>query len=136
MSEKKTTTGQKFLKLLNDVSKNKEQLLNLACALVKKSPSHRALKDRDLPDDATAIKMKASVAKFNALAGKDVSTDAMLSIVIDTYRLEGYGEPKKFKDDFKKRFPDEYMGKSKQVTENISPTLVAQSGRPQSGLQL
>lgn len=134
MSEKKTTTGQKFLKLLNDVSKNKDQLLNLACALVQKSPSHRALKDRDLPDDATAIKMKASVAKFNALAGKDVSTDAMLSIIIDAYRLEGFGEAKKFKDDFKKKFPKEYEGNTKQKVENVSPTLVTQNTHTQKSL--
>ena len=135
MSEKKTTVGQKFLKLLNDVSKNKDQLLNLACAVIQKSPSHRALKDRNLPDDATAIKMIASVAKFNASAGKDVSTDSMLSMIIDTYRTEGFGEPKKFKNDFKEKFPKEYAGKSKQLTDSVSH-LVTETAKPQSGIQI
>ncbi len=106
--KKKATVGQQFVKLLDSVAQNKEKLLDLACAVIKHSPSHRGLKNRDLPDDETAVKMKASVAKFNALAGKDVSTDGMLAMIANTYRHEKFGAPKKFKNDFKKKFPVEY----------------------------
>lgn len=106
--KKKSTVGQQFIKLLDSVAQNKEKLLDLACAVIKHSPSHRGLKNRDLPDDETAIKMKASIAKFNALAGKDVSTDGMLAMIANTYRHEKFGTPEKFKNDFKKKFPSEY----------------------------
>ena len=59
MSEKKkSTVGKQFVKLLENVSDNKEKLLDLASAVIKHSPSRRGLKSRDLPDDETAVKMK------------------------------------------------------------------------------
>lgn len=105
---KKTTVGQSFLNLLASVSEDKEKLLDLACAVIRKSHTHRSLKDRDLPDDETAVKMRASIARFNALAGKDVSTDNMLILIADTYRLKKFGSPEKFKEDFKKKHSQEY----------------------------
>ena len=116
--KKKSTVGQQFVKLLDSVAQDKEKLLDLACAIIKHSPSHRCLKNRDLPDDETAVKMKASVAKFNALAGKDVSTDGMLAMIANTYRQEKFGTPKKFKNDFKKKFPSEYEDMSETKNKN------------------
>lgn len=109
---KKTTVGQSFVNLLASISEDKEKLLDLACAVIRKSHSHRSLKDRNLPDDETAVKMRASVARFNALAGKDVSTDSMLVLIADTYRQKKFGSPEKFKEDFKKKHPQEYDSSS------------------------
>ncbi|MDO4162236.1 MAG: hypothetical protein Q4D80_04445 [Pseudomonadota bacterium] len=112
--KRKETVGQKFVKLLDRVAEDKEKLLDLACAIIKHSPSRRGLKDRDLPDEATAVRMKSAVAKFNALAGKDVSTDGMLALIADTYGRKAFGSPEKFKKDFAKKYPDEYKGKAQK----------------------
>ncbi len=106
--KKKITAGQQFIKLLDSAAKDKERLLDLASAVIKHSHSKRGLKNRNLPDSESAVKMSASIAKFNAIAGKDVSTDGMLAMVANTYRQEGFGSPKKFKEDFKKKHPAEY----------------------------
>lgn len=119
---KKTTVGQGFLNLLVSISEDKEKLLDLACAVIRKSHSRRSLKDRNLPDDETAVKMRASVAKFNALAGKDVSTDNMLILIADTYRQKKFGSPEKFKADFQKKYPQEYGSPS------VSQIFVKQRG--------
>ena len=37
--KKKSTVGQQFIKLLDSVAQNKEKLLDLACAVIKHSPS-------------------------------------------------------------------------------------------------
>ena len=109
MPEKnKTTRGQEFLKLLESASQDKDKLLKLASTIIQYSPSKRGLKKRDLPDDETAMKMKASVAKFNAYAGKDVATDGMLAMIADTYHRNNFGSPKKFKEDFKRKYPQDY----------------------------
>ena len=106
--KKKITTGQQFVKLLDSAAKDKERLLDLASAVIKHSHSKRGLKNRNLPDSESAVKMSASIAKFNAIAGKDVSTDGMLAMVANAYRQEGFGSPQKFKEDFKKKHPAEY----------------------------
>lgn len=106
--KKKVTAGQQFIKLLDSAAKDKDRLLDLASAVIKRSHSGRGLKKRNLPDSESAVKMNASIAKFNAVAGKDVSTDGMLAMIANTYRQEGFGTPKKFKEDFKKKHPAEY----------------------------
>mgnify|MGYP004681428131 CR=1 FL=1 len=106
--KKKITAGQQFLKLLDSAAKDKGRLLDLASAVIKRSHSKRGLIKRNLPDSEAAVKMNASIAKFNAIAGKDVSTDGMLAMIVNTYRQEGFGTPKKFKDDFKKKHPTEF----------------------------
>ncbi|MBR2136406.1 MAG: hypothetical protein IJ852_00395 [Alphaproteobacteria bacterium] len=103
MTEKKITLGQQFLKLLEQSAGDKKQLLALAAALIKRSPSHRGLEERKLPDDPTAIRMMAAAAKLNARLGRDVSTDGMLAMV-----MEAYGDPKKFKEAFAQKHPQEY----------------------------
>lgn len=116
MSEKKkSTVGKQFVKLLENVSNDKEKLLDLASAVIKHSPSHRGLKSRDLPDDETAVKMKASIAKFNALAGKDVSTDGMLAMIANTYRQKDFGSPQQFKEDFQKKHPSEFANNAEKT---------------------
>ncbi|MCI5635026.1 MAG: hypothetical protein MR350_06215 [Alphaproteobacteria bacterium] len=110
--KKKITAGQQFMKLLENATKDKSRLLDLASAVIKHSHSKRGLKSRNLPDSESAVKMSASIAKFNAIAGKDVSTDGMLAMVANTYRQEGFGSPKKFKEDFKKKHPEEYESSS------------------------
>lgn len=114
--KKKETVGRKFIKLLDDASKDRNLLLNLACAVIKNSPSKRSFSARKLPDDATAIKMNASIARFQALGGKDVSTDGMLMLIMDTYRKQEFGNPEKFKKDFENKFPVEY-GKSIDIKQ-------------------
>lgn len=106
--KKKVTAGQQFIKLLDSAAKDKDRLLDLASAVIKRSHSGRGLKKRNLPDSESAVKMNASIAKFNAVAGKDVSTDGMLAMIANTYRQEGFGTPKKFKEDFKKKHQAEY----------------------------
>ena len=118
VEKKKASVGQKFLKLLEEVATDKGKLLNLASAVIQNSPSHRDLKSRNIPDDETAVKMGASVAKFHAMSGKDVSTDGMLTLIADTYRAKGFGSPAKFKEDFKKRFPQQYEAKAKSNVAN------------------
>ncbi len=116
MSEKKkSTVGKQFVKLLESVANDKEKLLDLASAVIKHSPSHRGLKSRDLPDDETAVKMKASIAKFNALAGKDVSTDGMLAMIANTYRQKDFGSPQQFKADFQKKHPSEFANNTEKT---------------------
>ena len=115
MSEKKkSTVGKQFVKLLENVSDNKEKLLDLASAVIKHSPSRRGLKSRDLPDDETAVKMKASIAKFNALAGKDVSTDGMLAMIANTNRQKNFGSPLQFKKDFQKKHHAEFVNNTEK----------------------
>ena len=121
--KKKITAGQQFMKLLENAAKDKDRLLDLASAVIKHSHSKRGLKSRNLPDNESAVKMNASIAKFNAMAGKDVSTDGMLAMVANTYRQEGFGSPKKFKEDFEKKHPEEY---DKQ-TAKTAVILMAQS---------
>lgn len=106
--KKKVTAGQQFIKLLDSAAKDKDRLLDLASAVIKRSHSGRGLKKRNLPDSESAVKMNASIAKFNAVAGKDVSTDGMLAMIANAYRQDGFGSPKKFKEDFKKKHPAEY----------------------------
>ena len=67
-----------------------------------------------LPDDETAVKMKASIAKFNALAGKDVSTDGMLAMIANTYRQKNFGSPLQFKKDFQKKHPAEFVNNTEK----------------------
>ena len=114
--KKKVTAGQQFIKLLDSAAKDKDRLLDLASAVIKRSHSGRGLKKRNLPDSESAVKMSASIAKFNAIAGKDVSTDGMLAMVANTYRQEGFGSPKKFKEDFKKKHPAEF---DKQTAKTV-----------------
>ena len=109
MTEKKLTIGQQFLKLLEQSANNRKELLSLAAALVKRSPSGRGLKSRNLPDDPTAIRMRAAMAKLNAALGRDVSTDGMLAAV-----MEAYGDPAQFKRDFAEAYPNEYSMKKKE----------------------
>lgn len=106
--KKKITVGQQFIKLLENAVKDKNRLLDLASGVIKRSHSKRGLKNRNLPDSESAVKLNASIAKFNAMAGKDVSTDGMLAMIVNTYRQEEFGSPKKFKEDFKKKYPAEY----------------------------
>jgi len=109
MTEKsKITVGQKFLNILDSVCKDKDKLLDLANGIIENSHSRRGLLSRNLPDDATAVMMRASVARFNAQAGKDVSSDNMLILIADTYRREKFGSPEKFKADFEKKYPVAY----------------------------
>lgn len=122
MTTKKETVGQKFIKLLNEVEGSKEGLLKLAAAVIKNSHTKLGLKNRNLPDTAEAINMMAVPAKINALAGRDVSTDKMLALVMHTYKEKKFGSPEKFKEDFKKRYPEEY-DKPKEVRSYTNPTI-------------
>jgi hypothetical protein len=124
MSEqKRRTVGQEFLKLLDEAKKSKDKLLNLADALIKRSPSKRGLKVRNLPQDETAVQMNATTAKFNAYAGKDVSTDGMLMMVENAYRVGKFGNPKKFHKDFAEKYPDEYYlaDKEREIGKSATP---------------
>ena len=80
--KKKITVGQQFIKLLENAAKDKNRLLDLASGVIKRSHSKRGLKNRNLPDSESAVKLNASIAKFNAMAGKDVSTDGMLAMIV------------------------------------------------------
>src|SRR5574344_367612 len=115
----KKTVGQKFLQLLEASSKNKDGLLNLACAVIKNSHTKRSLVERDLPQEDTAIKFQATVAQFHAKTGKDVSSDGMLLMIEKTYHEKKFGNAKKFNNDFKKKFPQEYgLEEKKQLVGN------------------
>ena len=127
---KKQTLGQKFLDALQVASKDKEQLLKLASIAIRMSPSHRTLAERKLPDDITAVKMRAAPAKFNALHGKDLPTDGMLLMIMTAYSAHPKGAPKNFKEDFKKAYPEEYgaeKGNSLQIPQ--MKNFVAQQSR-------
>ena len=123
---KKQSLGQKFLDALQVASRSKEQLLALASIAIRMSPSHRTLEERKLPDDLTAVKMYAAPAEFNARCGKDLSTDGMLLMIMAAYSKHPHGQPKNFKEDFKKAFPEEY------AKAKVAPSvLMAQSLRSQ-----
>ena len=115
--EKKQTLGQKFLSALRAVEHSKEKLLQLASVAIKGSPSHRTLEERKLPDNLTAIKMSSALAEINANLGKDLSTDGMLLMIMAAYSKHPHGQPKNFKEDFKKAFPEEFSKvKAKEST--------------------
>ena len=126
--KKKITAGQQFIKLLDSAAKDKDKLLDLASAVIKRSHSGRGLKKRNLPDSESAVKMNASIAKFNAVAGKDVSTDGMLAMIANAYRQDGFGSPKKFKEDFKKKHPAEYDKQPEKTVLMIAQRRAAVNG--------
>lgn len=130
MSKKKLmTVGERFLEILKKTSEEKipqakrHKLLNLAKAVIRRSPSQRGMKVRGLPESAEAIRMEAITAQFQARTGKDVSTDKMLMMIANAYRVNGFGSPKKFKEDFKKKFPEEYnmVPDDNHKTVNMTP---------------
>ncbi len=112
MAEKKKTDGQKFLEEMTAAADDKSKLLELASRVIQNSPSKRNLKDRKLPENETAVKMRAAVAKLHALQGRDVSTDEKLLMIADKYGAQT------FKSAFKIRYPQEYGG---QVASNEPP---------------
>ena len=124
---KRQTLGQKFLSALQAAEQSKEQLLILASIAIKMSPSHRTLEERKLPDDLTAVKMYAAPAEFNARLGKDLSTDGMLLMIMAAYSKHPHGQPKNFKEDFKKAFPEEYAREKTVQTVFMAHSLQHQS---------
>lgn len=124
MTEKKLTIGQQFLKLLGQSANSRKELLSLAAALIKRSPSGRGLASRNLPDDPTAIRMVAAMAKLNAALRRDVSTDGMLAAV-----MEAYGDPEKFKEDFKTAYPKEYFMNKKENPLSLAKVRDRSGGR-------
>ncbi len=123
---KKQTLGQKFLSALQAAEQSKEQLLRLASIAIKMSPSHRTLQERKLPDDLTAVKMYAAPAEFNARLGKDLSTDGMLLMIMAAYSKHPHGQPKNFKEDFKKAFPEEFAKAKENSSVFMAHSLVQQ----------
>ena len=59
--KKKITVGQQFIKLLENAAKDKNRLLDLASGVIKRSHSKRGLKNRNLPDSESAVKLNLTL---------------------------------------------------------------------------
>ena len=114
--------GKDFMASLNFAAESKEVLLALARDVIQKSHSKRTFLERKLPENETALKMRATFAMMNIATKKDLSTDDRLILLKLRYNSKGFGD---FDKDFRKAFPKEYG-----INEQPSPEKVKQPLNP------
>ena len=127
--EKKQTLGQKFLSVLERAKENKNQLLQLASAIIRTIPQEGTLVEKKLPDTIGGIIVPAAAARINIQNNRIVSSDALIMIVMKEYHDHGFGSPEKFKSDFKKAFPQEYGTEKASKTNQQQNLLLRTSAR-------
>lgn len=120
--EKKQTLGQKFLAVLEHAKENKNQLLQVASAVIRTLPKEGKLIDKQLPDSIGALIVPVAAARINIMNNRIVSSDALLMIIMKEYYDHGFGSPEKFKADFKKAYPEEYGQTDKKSSRPIKKT--------------
>ena len=106
--DKLLATQRNFALALDHIQNIPEKLLELASNIIKCSHSHRGLKERDLPDSATALTIPVSAARWNIEHNRLISTDDMLKMIMQKYVENGFGSPETFKSDFRVAYPNEY----------------------------
>ena len=101
----KLSGGQKFMAELELAAENKDDLLKLAGKVIQNSHTKRTFIERKLPENETALDMRATYAMMNVFTRKDLSTDQRLILIKQRYRKMQFGD---FDKDFRKAFPKEF----------------------------
>lgn len=109
----KLTGGQKFMAELDLAAQNKNDLLLLACDVIQNSHTKRTFLERKLPENETALDMRATYAMMNAYTRKDLSTDQRLILIKQRYRKMNFGD---FDKDFRKAFPKEFGAEKSRMS--------------------
>ena len=113
----KLTSGQQFVAELNSAAKDKDSLLLMARDVIRKSHTKRTFVERDLPENSTALDMRATYAMLNAYSRKDLSNDQRLILIKQKYQKQGFGD---FDKDFRKTFPQEYGVKKETANAKVA----------------